>query len=381
MTYLWQRAHPLAASLLAKRLGAPRTVVRVNTSEDVTLYGRVYEQTFKADLLLSTQLLTTTRILNHVLGYNTLEIEYIAGGALQVRRISIEADSVLTNCPLSQAGLPRDCLILTYISNGKVVVPKGSDRAQVGNDALVIGTPKAIDEVERLASQHSRKRLGLVVIAGGGATARSLIEALKTHAARVLVIEKQRGHAEALAVEFPDVEILHADATDMLVLASEGIGKARSFIALTGNDETNLMACLLAQELGAKQLTALVHQSETSTLWRKIAVVDIVSPRTFAAERIRTYIDSNYEPHIVSFENGQAEFVQRHVHPLSPAAGETLERIEIPQGLIVAAVLRGGQARIPRGKDDLRVGDDVILFVQRAELGMAQLLFPGDDAG
>ena len=75
----------LAASLLAKGAGAPRTVVRVATSEDVTQYGRTYEKAFQADLLLSTQLLATTRILNNVAGYNTLDIEYLAGGALQVR--------------------------------------------------------------------------------------------------------------------------------------------------------------------------------------------------------------------------------------------------------------------------------------------------------
>jgi trk system potassium uptake protein TrkA len=155
---------------------------------------------------------------------------------------------------------------------------------------------------------------------------------------------------------------------------------ARAFIALTGNDETNLMACLLAQELGARRLTALVQKSETSTLWRKVAVLDVVSPRTIAAERIRTYIDNNYESHIVSFENGAAEFVQRRVYPQSPVAGGTLEHIEVPQGLIVAAVVRSGKARIPRGDDQLLVGDDVILFVRRSELDMAQLLFPDPES-
>lgn len=369
----------LAASLLAKSVGAARTVVRVKTSDDVTRYGRVYERNFKADLLLSTQLLTTTRVLNHLLGYNTLEIEYLAGGALQVRRTGLEAGSVLVERPLSEAGLPKECLVLAFISDGRVVVPSGSDRARVGDDALVIGTPAAIDEVERRASRHARK-LGLVVIAGGGDTAEAVISGLAGQAARIKVIELDRRRAEELAATFPQHDILHGDATDMSVLASEGVGDAKAFIALTGNDETNLMACLLAQELGASQLTALVQKSETSTLWRKVALLDVVSPRTIAAERIRAYVDNDYEPHIVSFGSGEAEFLQRRVRPQSPACGETLENVEIPQGLIVAAVLRGGVATIPRGGHRLEAGDDVVLFVSRTEVGMVQLLFPGSDS-
>jgi trk system potassium uptake protein TrkA len=368
----------LAASLLAKSLGAPRTVVRVATSEDVTRFGRVYERTFQADLLLSTQLLTTTRVLNHVLGYNTLEIEYLAGGALQVRRTRIESGSELAERRLAEAKLPKDALVLAFISGDRVVVPSGDDRALVGDDALVIGTPEAIDEVERRVSGHSR-RLGLVVVAGGGATGEVVATALESHARSVKIIEADRARAEELARQFPRYDVVHGDATDMSLLASEGIGEARTFIALTGNDQTNLMACLLAQELGVRELTALVQTSETSTLWRKVALLDVVSPRTTAAERIRSYIDNDYEAHIVSLENGAAEFIQRKVHPQSAAAGVRLAEVEIPQGLIVAAILRDGRASIPRGDDRLEVGDDVVLFVRREEVGMAQLVFPGPE--
>ncbi len=369
----------LAASLLARHLGAPRTVVRVRTSEDVTRFGRIYEKNFGADLLLSTELLMTTQILNHVLGYNTLEVEYLAGGALQVRRTAIDAGSAVAERPLAEVDLPPDCLVLAFIREGRVTVPTGRDRASVGDEALVIGTPQSIDAVEQRFSRRSRD-VGLVVIAGGGATTESVVLGLEGHATRIKVIESDRQRAEDLAARFPRHGILHGDVTDMSVLASEGVQEARAFIALTGNDETNLMACLLAQELGAQQLLALVQKSETSTLWRKVAVLEVLSPRTIAAERIRSYIDNDYEPRIVSFESGAAALVQRRVFEQSPVARGTLEQIEIPQGLIVAAVVRDGKVTVPRGRDALRVGDDVILFVQRSEAAMIQLLFPGNEA-
>lgn len=369
----------LAASLLAKRIGCPRTVVRVATSEDVTRYGRIYERAFEADLMLSTQLLTTTQILNSVLGYNTLEIEYLAGGALQVRRTGITAGSTLAERRLAEADLPKDCLVLALISGGRLTVPTGEDRAQVGDDALVIGTPEAVDAVERRASRHAR-RMGHVVIAGGGSTAQAVAVALGSQARVLTIIESDRWRAEELAVQFPECDIVHGDATDMSLLGSEAVGDAKTFVALTGNDETNLMACLLAQEMGVSKLVARVQKSETSNLWHKVALLEVISPRRIAAERIKNYIENNYEPHIVSFENGAAQFVQRRVHPLSPVANARLSEIEIPQGLIIAAVLRDGRASIPRGEDRLQVGDDVILFIRRSEVPIAQLLFPGADS-
>ena len=369
----------LAASLLAKRIGAKRTVVRVSTSEDVTRYGRVYESAFDADLLLSTQLLTTTRILNTVLGYNTLDIEYLVGGAIQVRLTHVEAGSVLNAKRLADVDLPRGSLVLGFIREGHLRVPGGDDRAQPGDEALVLATSRVIDEVEQRVSGHAR-RLGLVVLAGGGSTAQTVAAGLARRTRTIKVIEADRTRAEQLAAEHPEYEIVHGDATDHSVLASEGIGQARAFIALTGHDESNLMACLLAQELGIRRLSALVQKSETSSLWRKVGLVDIVSPRTLAAERIRSYIESQYESHIVSFENGAAQFMQRRLVAQSPAVGQRLDTIEIPQGLIVAAVLRRGRAIVPRGDETLEAGDEVVLFVRREEAAMAQLAFPGTES-
>ena len=368
----------LAASLLAKRIGAPRTVVRVATSEDVTTYGRAYESAFQADLLLSTQLLTTTRILNSVLGYNTLEVEYLAAGAIQVRRSHVEAGSLLNQKRLADVELPRGSLVLAFISGDRLKVPTGDDRAEPGDDAILLATREVIDEVERRVSGHAR-RIGQVVIAGGGSMAHAVASALERQARSIKIIESDRARAEAIAARFPAYEVIHGDATDMSVLASEGVGSARVFIALTGHDEANLMACLLAQELGVGQITALVRKSETSSLWRKVALVDVVSPRTVAMERIRNYIAHGYEPHLVSFANGAAQFMQRRVVEQSPAAGARLDTIEIPQGLIVAAVLRNGKATVPRGDEKLEVGDEVILFVRHAEADMAQLVFPGTE--
>ncbi len=369
----------LVAASLAKRLGARRTAVRVGVTDDITVHRRLYEAVFGVDLLLSTQLQATTRILNHVLGHNTLEIEYLAQGKVQLRKIHLEAGSLLTRKPLHEMKMPKGSLVVAFFRGSELIIPSGDDMAQAGDDALVLSKSEVIASVERSVSSKPCS-FGTVVIAGGGATSFTVAQALAAQADQVKIIEKDRRRAKQLASRFPDLEVLNGDATDISLLRAERVASARAFIALMGNDERNLMATLLAQELGVPRVIALVERTETSHLWRKLGLMRIVSPRRIAAERIKNYIDRGYNSNIVSLQRGKAQVIERQLAAASPAAGVTLADIKPPRGLIVGAVARGDRVFVPRGSDRLEVGDTVILFVQEEHLPTVRLLFPGHES-
>ncbi len=364
------------AALIAKHYGARRTVVRVGVADEVIQDRRLYEELFGVDLLLSTQLLTTTRILNRIRGHNTVAVEYLAGGKVQLRKTHLDAESPLTRLPLREVDLPADCLVVAYSRGNELTVPSGDDRAQPGDDALLLGTAEAIGKAERMVSSAPAEP-GTVVLAGGGATGRTVANALEPFDMRVKIIERDRRRAGQLASLFPRYEIVHGDATDLALLKAERIGQARTFVALSGNDESNLMACLLAQELGIPNVLALVQRAETTHLWRRLQLREVFSPRALAYERIREYIESNYSANIVSLKRGAAQVLERRLWEASPAAGVTLAQMKPPRGVIVGAVARGERVFVPRGSDRLEVGDLVILFVQESELDTVRLLFPG----
>jgi len=125
------------------------------------------------------------------------------------------------------------------------------------------------------------------------------------------------------------------------------------------------------------RVIALVDRTETSHLWRKLGMMQVVSPRSIASERVREYIESGYNANIVSLKRGAAQVIERRLAPTSPAAGVTLAEMSPPRGLIVGAVARGDKVFVPRGKDRLEVGDTVILFVQEEHVPTVHLLFPG----
>ena len=137
------------------------------------------------------------------------------------------------------------------------------------------------------------------------------------------------------------------------------------------------MASLLAQEIGVPQVLALVNRAETSELWHRLGLKQVISPRSLATERIQEYIDSGYSANIVSLQRGQAQVLERRLAKASPAAGVTLAEMKPPRGVIVGAVKRDDRVFVPGGNDRLEEGDLVILFVEETELDTMKLLFPG----
>ncbi len=366
----------LTASLIAKEMGAGRTVVRASEAQEVIQDRRLYEDLFGVDLLLSTELLTTTEILNEIRGHNTVAVEYLAGGKIQLRKFQVDSESPLTRFPLREVDLPADSLIVGFFHNGDAMtIPSGDDMAKPGDQALLLGTTEVVGKAERLLS-NSEHELGTVVIAGGGSTARTVAKALEPFQVEVKLIERDRSAAKRLSEEFPRYQVIHGDPSELALLKAERIDRADTFAALSAHDETNLMACLMAQELRVPQVLALVQRAETSQLWRRLDLQKVFSPRQLAYQRISDYIDSDYSSNIVSLQRG-AMVVERRLAEASPAVGVTLAEMKPPPGLIVGAVARGDRVFVPRGKDRLEVGDLVILFVREEEISTVRLLFPG----
>ncbi len=367
----------LSAAALAKHFGADRAVVRLGVAEEVITYRRDLEEVFSVDLLLSTQLLTTTRVLNEILGHNTVAVEYLAGGQVQLRKLHLDESSPLVQKPLRDVNLPRDSVVVAFFRGNELVIPGGDDLAQVGDDALILGTAAVIEKAE-LAVASVQRKIGTVVIAGGGGgTGRAVARRLEPLDIRIKIIERDKQRAQDLAKMFPKIEIIHGDITDISLLKAERINQAETFVALSGNEESNLMASLLAQEIGVPQVLALVHRAETSDLWRRLGLKQVISPRTLAAERIQEYIDSGYSANIVSLQRGQAQVLERRLAKASPAVGVTLGEMKPPRGVLVGAVKRDDRVFVPTGNDRLEEGDLVIIFAAEDELDTVRLLFPG----
>ncbi|HVS15514.1 MAG TPA: Trk system potassium transporter TrkA [Thermoanaerobaculia bacterium] len=369
----------LTASVLAKDLGAKRTAVRLETTEELTTYRSRYETLFHADLLLSPQVLATTQILNIVLGHNTHEIDFLAQGRIQLRTIDIQPGCDATQSTLREIAMPPGSLVVGYLDAAhELSIPTPDQHPQAGGQALVLCTSDAAPKVEKLFSSRFVDP-EQVVIGGAGRKGIGVARALRGRVGDVKLIERDRRKAERVAAAMPDIQVIHGDATDANLLRAERADKPDAFVAAMAHDETNLLACLIAQEAGAREVIAVVRRTETSRLWKQTGRLHVVSPRFLAAERITDYIRNGYKPNLISLEGGALKVFQRTIHPASAVVGVSLEELNPPHGLLVGAVVRDEDVFVPNARDRMESGDQVILFVHRAELPTVRLLFPGPE--
>jgi trk system potassium uptake protein TrkA len=357
----------LVASRLAKGLGARRSVVRSTDVEAVVSRRGMYSSIFDVDLLLSTQLLTTSRIVETVRRHHNQVIEEFLGGKVQIRRVEVVEGSHAAGRMITDLGLPSQSLVVALFRLDEVLVPWGDTVVEAGDQLLVAAASERMPQVEQQFSQ-ANEDLGTIIVAGGGNMAVAVSHALVNYAVRLKIIERARSRCRELAQALPQAIVLLGQATETALLEEEHIDKASQFLALTGEDETNVVASLLARDLGAQGIVTLVHRPDMLALCQRMGLNNTVSPRIIAAERILEYIDSDFVSNIATVAGGRAEVFERVVCKDSPIAGATLAELELPPGALVVSVQRGDQIWVPHGSDVIEVGDLVVFFAARQVL-------------
>ena len=179
----------------------------------------------------------------------------------------------------------------------------------------------------------------------------------------VRVICEDRGEAERLSEALKGVVVLHADATNMNFLQEEHVGEADAFLGISNEDERNLMSCQLSRSLGVRRTVALVQKPDYVSLYQRLGIDIAVSPRLLCANRILAFVRSRSISTIATIEEGKAEVLEIEVQAGSSLVGRPLKAAGFPRGCVVAAITReDGAVLIPRGDDELRAQDQLVLF-------------------
>lgn len=279
-----------------------------------------------------------------------------------------------TLAELGRTGKRGRFLIAALVRDGRTLIPGGSDSVQVGDQIFVLGEPRHLPDVLPLAGYRGFN-LRRVIIAGGSREAWFLARMLEAHKIDCTLLEANRVRALELAQELRRALVLHGDATDLDLLEMEGIGDADGFVAYTGSDETNLLSCLLAKNLGTRKVISLVDRWDYVPLVSRVGVDAAVSPRRSTVNAILSYVRRGTVLSVATLKGTTAEAIEFDVSARFPYAGRPLETVRLPGGALIGAIIRGDRVIIPRGSDALRVGDRAIAFVLPEALPRLEALF------
>jgi trk system potassium uptake protein TrkA len=222
---------------------------------------------------------------------------------------------------------------------------------------------------EKLDPKHKVKQVR-VVLYGGSETAISLIRLLSNPRFKIRVIEKDPQQCRELAESFPEVTVIHGDATSLRLLEEEQIGDSDYFVACTKDDEDNILTCLQAVKLGADHVQLVINKGDYDQLLgilkTMLGIEVVVSPRKATADFMERSLSNEAVLELAQFPDG-GRILQIRIGHESPVVGRKLREISLPSNCLVVALQHKFQAKVPTADDTILAGDRVLVLVDAAK--------------
>ncbi|MDR1494323.1 MAG: Trk system potassium transporter TrkA [Planctomycetaceae bacterium] len=352
----------IVAASMAKEMGATRVAARVYAKIFRDLSTFDYQNHFRIDRLLSSEHLTAMEFARQIRDASSITIEYFARGQIEMQDVVIMRPSHATNKKLYELRLPPEVRIGSIGRNGKIFIPTANDTVEVGDRISLLGDQDRLEDVKKMFSIQSFKKQN-VIIAGGGETGRHLAQVLSNRRYSVTIMDTNKKRCESLAAVMREVTVVCANALRRNDLEEEGIGGADVFIACTGGDEDNIMACVEAEALGAKKRMAVVTRSDYANVISRLGINEVVSPRSVMTRQVVGLLNAG--PIVFrnsSLVGGGIEALEIEVQKDAPVTRGTLKDAILPPKTLLAAILREGFALLPNAKSVLQQGDTVVAF-------------------
>lgn len=295
-------------------------------------------------------------------------IEYGEFADRRIRMVSLHVEEgPLVGQPLTRFRqiVGDDGIMVGGIGRGDtLIVPSGTDEILAGDVVYFVYKSTSLRTL-LAALRRERDMIGTVCIVGGGNIGERLAALFEKKGIAVKLIDKNPARCEVLADALDKTLILHGDGTDKALLLEENIHKTDAFIAVSSDEETNIISCLLAKSLGVKKTVARVNKAAYLPLVESIGITHSVSPRISAVNSILQYIRQGNVLTSFSVGGDAAEVLEVLLTAESPLAGGEVQSLNLPRGVLMLAVLRGEEAFIPTGRTVLAANDHIVLLALR----------------
>jgi trk system potassium uptake protein TrkA len=368
----------IVACAIAHRLGQPQTICLVSRADFLSEDGRGAGLTpFGVDRVLWPEAQLAADIERTVTAPGAIDAEVFAGGVVRLLEYKLDEHSPLTASPVAQLRMPRGSLIVAMKREGRISVPRGQTQLAAGDKIIIMGTPEAMADVEALVNpQRVGSRLEVTIIGGGdvGLQVARRLEAVPSCHVRILERDPERG--ALLAAALRRSLVLHGDGTDLEFLESVDVGRSDVLVSVIDNDERNLLASLLGRQLGVPKVITRVSRPSNLRLFERVGIDVAISARGAAVASILHTITGGATTLLAVLEHGEAR-----VFELTLAATfvpRQLKDIGTAEDAIVAAILHGDHAVVPRGDDRIGPGDRILVFSTREAADRVRAYFMRD---
>lgn len=369
----------ITVCVLAKQLGAKRTIARISNTEFIDYKDELGFTKFGIDELISPESLAAAEIellLNQSAFNDSYEFEE---GALTMLGMNLSRTAQFVGKSVKEAAqlFPEIHFVPIAIqryATQYTIIPRGDTIFKEGDHVVFITSEGGNEELCKLSGKINTD-IKNVMILGGGKIGGKAAKDLSENKFNIKILEKDKDKAFDLADQLSDVLVLHGDGRNVELLAEENIGNMDAFVAVTGNSETNIMSCLVAKSKGVRKTIALVENVDYFELSHSIGVDALINKKLLAANNIFRYIRKGEVVAMTKVNNMNAELLEFIVKPNSKIVNKAIKDMNIPRSAIVGGVVRDGEGIIALGNFKVKEGDRVVVCSLQRSIKEVEQLF------
>jgi len=357
----------VACRIAARMFNVPRRIARVRATDYLANERVLGEDGFDVDLSICPEQILTDYIVKLVEFPEALQVLDFAGGRVSLVAVRAFSGGPLVGHPLKdlRRHMPRiDTRIVAIFRGDRSIVPDGDTVVEAGDEVFCLAAAEHIREVMRELRRMDRT-VRRVMIAGGGNIGLRLAMALEDRYS-VRVIEHNKRRCELLAARLGEALVLNGDTTDEELLEDENIAEMDLFVAVTNDDENNIMSSLLAKRMGARRVVSLINRRSYVDLLQSGQIDIAISPAQATIGTLLAHVRRGDVVAVHSLRRGAAEALEAVVHGDRESCRLTdrrVDELELPPGTTIGAVVRGDQVIMAHHDTVIRAEDHVIVFV------------------
>ena len=357
----------IVACMLAKQFGVRTTAARVrNPDYSPTLPSVLSYTSFGIDLIINPEYLAAQEIFRLIEVPTATGIEYFAGGRLSMISIKVAEEMEIAGKRIADLNLEK-YTIVAVIRKEKVIIPNGNTQLMVNDKLYVLGKTAGFHNLNGLI-KLKKPKFKQIIIAGGGLITQYLVYLLRTkkNLPVIKVIEPSEEKCRHLSTDLEGCQVICADATKMEILEDENLGETDIFISLTGSDNSNLVACMLAKKREVNEIICEVSREDYIPLAESIGVTAAITPRLLTVSTVLKLMRRKNVISVNLLNTGEAEMLELEAEPDSPITKSCLRDLKLPTGVIIGSITQQGNILVPRGDTLIQPGDRAIVFALRS---------------
>lgn len=365
----------ILSCLLAKKMGARHTIARIRTPEYVDSLNYVKEE-LGLSLDINPELAAAREIRRSLRFTSEIHTSSLAKARLELAEIKVFDHSPLagkTIMEISKA-YKQSVLFCLIERDDDLIIPSGNTIVHANDKLVLTGRTKQLQSFFNELKILKNDPIKEVMIIGGGRITYYLTPMLSELGIAVTIIEKDAEKCLKLVESFPYATIIHGDGTDHELLMSENLEKMDGFVALTDNDEENVMVSMFAAAKGVSHVIPKVNRVELGFIFEKLGLRNAITPKNITANHIVSYVramqnslGSNVES-LLKIKDERIEILEFRVRQNCRLIGRPIMEIGFKPGILIAYVTHHGEPKVADGQTKVALGDTVIVISKRKGL-------------